>query len=148
MDEALQRHVSRLTVVCAALVGSVAVYGALTYLVRTPPAIPLAQAEHLLWALVVVALLNLITLTPVHRAMLAGPLRVYAAGREPEPLLQAHFVAHLVLFARLEAIAILGLVLYFVSGRVDWFWSFAAIASAGMVLLWPTAQRVKATLGL
>jgi hypothetical protein len=148
MTGPLQQHVSRLALVCASIIATTGVCAAVVYLVPRPPAMPLAQANHLLWALVVVTLLNLVTLTPVHRATLAGPLRVYAVSQDLEPLLRAHFAAHVVLFARLEAIAIFGLVLYFLTGRADWFWAFAAIAVAGMLLLWPSQGRVRTALGL
>jgi hypothetical protein len=144
----LQQHVTRLMVLCASFIAGVLVYAALIYLIPRPSVIPVAQASHLLWALVLVAVLNLVTLTPISRAMLAGPLRVYAVSQDQQPLLRAHLVAQVVLFARLEATALFGLVLWFLTGRADWFWAFAAIALAGMVVLWPSSDRVKAALGL
>ncbi|MBP1619616.1 MAG: hypothetical protein H6Q02_383, partial [Acidobacteria bacterium] len=58
-----------------------------------------------------------------------------------------HLSAHIVAFARLEAIAVLGLVLYFLTQRADWFWAFAVVAAAGMAVLWPTRPKVEALLG-
>jgi len=77
-----------------------------------------------------------------------GPRRVYAVGQQPERLLAAHFSAHIVAFARLEAVAILGLVLHFLTGRQDWFWIFTGVAAFGMVLLWPKRGKVEALLAL
>jgi hypothetical protein len=144
----LEQHASRLNLVCAAFIGGIAIYAALVFLVPQPQTATFAQANHLLWALAVVTALNLVTLTPVQRAMLAGPLRVYAVSQDLDALLRAHLVAHVTLFARLEAIAIFGVVLYLLTGRGDWFWAFTAIAAAGMLLLWPTQSRVRTALGL
>lgn len=144
----LEQHASRLNLVCAAFIGGIAIYAALVCLVPQPQTATFSQANHLLWALAVIAALNVVTLTPVQRAMLAGPLRVYAVSQDLDALLRAHLVAHVTLFARLEAIAIFGVVLYFLTGRGDWFWAFTAIAAAGMLLLWPTQSRVRTALGL
>lgn len=130
------------------MVTSVAVYGAVVYALPAPDPAPIAQGPTLLWAFVVLAVLNIVTLTPVYRAMLAGPLRVFAAGRELGPLLAAHLVATVVAFARLEAVALLGLLLYFLAGHRDWFWGFAGVAVVGMVAVWPTPGRVRDHLGL
>jgi len=148
MTGSLQQHATRLSFLCAGFIVSILVYAAVLHLVPLPRTAPFAQANHLLWVLVVITALNLVTLTPVQRAMLAGPLRVYAVSQDLEALLRAHLVSHVVLYARIEAIVVFGLALYFLTGRSDWFWAFAAVAAAGMVLLWPTPQRVRSTLGL
>jgi hypothetical protein len=144
MQESLARYLHRLQVVCAALLASLGVYiGLVTVLpLGGEPAFP--QGEPLLWGFAFLAALNLITIMPVYRAMMAGPRRVYAVGQQPERLLAAHFTTHLVAFARLEAVALLGLTLFFLTGRKDWFWIFVAVAAAGMVLLWPRRQKVEA----
>jgi hypothetical protein len=148
MNGPLQQHATRLGILCAAFIVSILVYAAVVHLVPPPQTAPFAQANPLFWVLVVVTALNVVTLTPVQRAMLAGPLRVHAVGQDLAALLRAHLASQMVLYARLEAIAVFGLVLFFVTGRSDWFWAFAAVAAAGMVLLWPTAERVRSTLGL
>lgn len=148
MTGPLQQHGIRLTVVSASFIAGIAIYAALIHVLPRPTSTPLAQANHLLYLLAVIALLNLVTLTPGYRAMLAGPLRVFAVGQDLEPLLRAHMTAWIVVYARLEAVAVFGLVLYFLTGRNDWFWAFAATAAAAMLLLWPTKARVRAALGL
>ena len=135
MTDPLRQHGTRLMLVCGAFLATTVLYAVVVYLVPTPPPSPLAQANQLLWVLGVATMLNLVTLTPVQRAMLAVPLRVYAVSREQAPLLRAHLVAQILLFARLEAIAVFGLVLYLLTGRADWFCAFTAIAVTGMVLL-------------
>ncbi len=97
----------------------------------------------MLWGFAFLAAVNLVTIMPVYRATLAAPRRVYALDHRPQPLLKAHFTAHLVAFARLEAVALLGLVLYFLTGQRDWFWVFTGVAGAGMVLLWPRRTKIR-----
>lgn len=146
MHEAVQLHLVRLRAVCGALLLSVALYGLVVFLVKAPTPPPLAQGEHLVWVFLALVLVNLVTLMPVYRAMLAGPLRVYRHSHDVQPLLNAHFGAHIVAFGRLEAISILGLALYFVAGRVDWFWIFSGAAAVGMLLLWPAREKVEGLL--
>jgi len=135
-------------VICGAAAVTIPACGALVHFVAPPRPAPIAQGSTLLWAFAIAAAFNVVTLAPVHRAMLAGPLRVFAAGRELPRLLVAHTAATVVLFARLEAIALLGVLLHFLAGRRDWFWGFAGVALLGMLALWPTPARVRAHLGL
>ena len=55
-------------------------------------------------------------------------------------------MAHLTAFARLEAVALLGVVLYVLTGRRDWFAIFTAVAALGMLVLWPRRAKVAALL--
>ena len=148
MLETVARHTRRLQIVCAALLASLAGYAGVVTAVplAVPPALP--QGEPLLWGFAFLAAVNLVTIMPVYRAMLAGPRRVYTVGQQPERLLAAHFSAHIVAFARLEAVAVLGLVLHFLTGRQDWFWIFTGVAAVGMVLLWPKRNKVGALLAV
>jgi hypothetical protein len=123
---------------------SVAVYWMITALIPLPGAPPFAQGVHFLWIFAALSVVNLVTLMPVYRAMLAGPRRVHAVSRQPGPLLAAHQMAHVVAFARLEAVAVLGLALFFLTHRADWFWPFAGVTVAGMVVLWPVRAKVEA----
>jgi hypothetical protein len=146
MDARVEQHLSRLRAVCAAMLGSIPVYMAIGLLVERPDKLPLAQGEHFLWIFAVIAVLNLVSIMPVYRAMLVSPRRVYAAGRLVEPLLAAHFTAHVVAFARLEAIAILGVTLFFLDGNQHSLWAFCVVAGAGMLLVWPRRAKVEALL--
>jgi len=148
MTAALAKHTTRLALVCAAMFAAVPIYGAVVQLVPPPDPAPIAQGSTLLWLFAVLAAFNLVTLTPGYRAMLAGPLRIFAVGRELRPLLTAHLTATIVVYARLEAVAVLGVLLYFLTGRRDWFWGFAGVALIGMLALWPSAARVKEHLAL
>jgi len=140
----VERHTQRLRVVCAAMVASLAVYGAVVLALPVPAQPALPQSETLLWGFAFLAAVNLATIMPVYRVMLDAPRRAFAVGRQPERLLAAHFTAHTVAFARLEATAILGLVLFFLSGRADWFVVFTAVAALGMAVLWPRRAKVAA----
>lgn len=146
MDGRVDQHLSRLRLVCAAMVGSIPIYVAIGLLVTRPEQPPLAQGEHFLWIFATIAVLNLVSIMPVYRAMLVSPRRIHAAGRLVEPLLAAHFAAHVVAFARLEAIALLGLALFFLGGNQQSLWAFCAVAGAGMFLLWPRRAKVEALL--
>ncbi len=148
MQEAVERHTRRLRILCAALLASLAVYAALvlTLPLQAPPALP--QGEALLWGFAFLAAVNVVTIMPVYRAMLAAPRRVFAVGRQPERLLAAHLSAHIVAYGRLEAVSILGLVLDFLTGRQDWFWIFTGVAAVGMVLLWPQRGKVAALVAI
>jgi len=146
MDQTVDRHLQRLRIACAAMLAGLAVYAGITFALPNPvrPAFP--QGEALLWGFAFLAAVNLVTIMPVYRVMLAGPRRVYAVGQQPERLLAAHFSAHVVAFARLEAVAVLGLVLFFLSGSRSWFAIFTAVAALGMLLLWPARAKVEALL--
>ncbi|MEW6336631.1 MAG: hypothetical protein ACOY3Y_16635 [Acidobacteriota bacterium] len=146
MDARVDQHLSRLRLVCAAILGSIPIYVAIGSLVARPERPPLAQGEHFLWIFATIAVLNLVSIMPVYRAMLVSPRRVYAAGRLAEPLLAAHFTAHLVAFARLEAVAVLGVALFFLDGNQQSLWIFCAVAGAGMLILWPRKAKVEALL--
>jgi hypothetical protein len=135
-------HVRRLQIVCAALLASLGAYGAVAVLIPLPSDPTIPQGEPLLWGFAFFAAVNLATIMPVYRAMMAVPRRVYTVGQDPQRLLAAHFAAHLVAFARIEAVAVLGLVLYMLTGHRDWFWIFTAIAAVGMLLLWPSRAKV------
>ncbi|MGE5236284.1 MAG: hypothetical protein ACM3O7_08060 [Acidobacteriota bacterium] len=147
MTDAVGQHINRLRVVDAAMLASVAVYGAVVHLSLRPSSPPLSQGEHFLWIFAAISVLNLVSIMPVYRAMLSGPRRVFAAGRQVEVLLSAHFSAHVVALARLEAVALFGLALFFLTGRVDWFWIFAGIAAVGLIFLWPQHAKVDALIG-
>jgi hypothetical protein len=136
-------HVRRLQFVCAALLASLGVYGAVVMLIALPSEPTFPQGEPLLWGFAFFAAVNLVTIMPVYRAIMATPRRVYAVGQDPQRLLAAHFAAHLVAFARIEAVAMLGVVLYVLTGHRDWFWIFTAIAGVGMLLLWPSRAKVR-----
>jgi hypothetical protein len=144
MHELVERHIRRLRLLCTAMLASLGVYAAVVLAVplQTPPALP--QGEPLMWGFAFLAAVNLVTIMPVYRAMLDAPRRVYTVGHQPERLLAAHLTAHLVAFARLEAVSIMGLVLDFLTGRLDWFWIFTGVAAAGMAVLWPRREKVAA----
>lgn len=117
-----------------AFLASMGVYLAVA-MTAAPPA-DVARDHHtpLMWILVLVAAVNLLTVTPVTRLMVG---RARAAGGGPEAVLAAHRVAFVIALARVEAVAVLGLVLVLVSGRRDWFALFVGAATLGMLVLFP-----------
>ena len=148
MTELVAKHVRRLRGIFLAFTGSLAVLGGLADALPTAirPALP--QAQALLWGCAFLAAANLATVTPVFRAMMAGPRRAYAVGRHAERLLAAHLSAFLVALGRAEAVGVFGLALLFVTGRRDWFWVFYAAAAMGTVLQWPRPQEVRSLLAV
>lgn len=147
MDELITAHTRMLHLLAGAFLASIVAFGVLVLLVPPPEAPVVMQAHPLLWIFGALTLLNLLSIMPVYRAMLAGPRQAYAAHGQPEMLLAAHRAAHIVAFARLELVAIFGLVLFFVTGRGDWFWYFNGLALVGMLVLWPMREKVEALLG-
>jgi hypothetical protein len=146
MEQTVERYTQRLQVVCGGMLASLALYGAVVLALPLPVRPALPQGETLLWGFAFLAAVNLVTIMPVYRITLAAPRRVYVVGQQPERLLAAHFAAHVVAFARIEIVAILGLVLFFLSGHVDWFMIFSGVAAAGMLVLWPRRAKVAALL--
>ena len=146
MSNAAVRHFQRLQLVCSGILASVAVYALIVAVLPWPAQPVLPQGEPLLWGFAFLAAANLVTIMPVYRVMLAGPRRVFAVSQQSERLLAAHFVAHLTAFARLEAVALLGLVLFALTGRRDWFAIFTAVAALGMLVLWPRRAKIAALL--
>lgn len=146
MDELVKSHTRTLHVLAGAFLLSCVVYGLIIFLVPPPESPVLQQTRTVLWIFGALTILNLVTIMPVYRAMLAQRRKVYAVSREPQPLLAAHRAAHLVAFARLEFIAILGLLVFFITGRGDWFWFFNGVALVGMLALWPLREKVVALL--
>lgn len=144
MSNAAVRHFQRLQLVCSGILASVAVYALIVAALPWPAQPALPQGEPLLWGFAFLAAVNLVTIMPVYRVMLAGPRRVFAVSQQGERLLAAHFAAHLTAFARLEAVALLGLVLFVLTGRRDWFAIFTAVAALGMLVLWPRRAKVAA----
>jgi hypothetical protein len=136
-------HLRRLRLLWLGFFVALVFYALLVLGITPRPALP-AQGQPLLWAATFLALLNFVTLMPVYRAMLAGPRRVFAVGHQIAPMLQAHTHAHLVALARVEAVAIFGLLLFFLSGERSWFWVFDGVAAVGMLVLWPRTDKVRA----
>ena len=146
MEHAVDRHILRLRFACAGMLAGIAACAVITYVLPIPVRPALPQGEALLWGFAFLAAVNLVTIMPVYRVMLAAPRRVYAVGQQADRLLAAHFSAHLVAFARLEAVALLGLALFFLSGHRGWFAIFGGVAALGMLLLWPDRGKVEALL--
>lgn len=123
-----------LRILWGAFFASLAVY-VVVAIAAAPPA-DVARDHHtpLMWILALVAAVNLLTVTPVTRLMVG---RARAAGGGPEAVLAAHRAAFVIALARVEAVAVLGLVLGLVSGRRDWFALFVGAATLGMLVLFP-----------
>ncbi|MCS7182912.1 MAG: hypothetical protein NZ869_07370 [Thermoanaerobaculum sp.] len=148
MEHLVTHHTRILHLLAAVFLASTVLYGAVVLLVPPPDAPVVMQTHPLLWVFASLTLLNLLTIMPVYRAMLAKPRRVYAVSQDPEPLLRAHLIAHLVAMGRLELIALMGVVLFLVTGRGDWFWYFNGLALVSMLVLWPLREKVENLLQL
>lgn len=146
MEELVKTHTRTLHFLCGAFVVSTIVYGFVVLMVPPPESPVVMQTHPLLWVFMALTLLNLLTIMPVYRVMLAKPRQVYAVSHDSLPLLNAHRAAHIVAFARLEVVAIFGLLLFFITGRGDWFWYFNGVALVGMLVLWPLQEKVEALL--
>lgn len=138
------RHLRLLTLAFAA---AVLLYAGPVVLLQPIPLLTPSHVQALLWGFGAVALLNLLTVEPVSRAMMGPTVRAFAVGRDPQPLLATHRVVFLVALARVEFGAILGLVLFFLSGEASAFWLFALPTLLAFAILWPRRETL-AKLGL
>jgi hypothetical protein len=138
-------HTRRLRQIWLGFLAFIVLYSASAMAIKPTMTFP-TQAPHLLWALSFVAVLNFVTLMPIYRAMMVGPRRVYAVSHQSAPLLRAHLVAHTVALARIEAVGLLGLVLYIAAGDTAWFWVFNGTAIIALAVLWPRGEKVDSLL--
>lgn len=111
-----------------------------------PP--PLAQADAVLAVLVTLATLNLLTIQPVRRAMIASSRRVFAVSADTAPLFKAHLAAQATALGRGVALAAAALAALFVTGRPGWFWILESSALLALLVLWPRLRAVAGFLGL
>ena len=72
MSDAAVRHFQRLKLVCAGVLASVAVYALIVATLPWPVRPALPQGEPLLWGFAFLAAVNLLTIMPVYRVMLAA----------------------------------------------------------------------------
>jgi hypothetical protein len=129
----------------AALLGSLVVYAALVHVlgdaVRRPATVAPAGAATLRWVLHAIGGLTFVgALAARGRAL--GPDALIAAGRQVGPgaaldRLQTRTVA---LLALMESVAIYGLVLFFLTGRLADFYPLWALGLVGLLLLAPRAE--------
>ena len=144
MSETVHDHTTRLRMVWATVLLAAVAAGAAASLVDVPEEPPLSQGDHLLWVFVILGVVNLVTIMPAYRAMLAGPRRVFAVSGEPGPLLHAHGIAHVVATLRVALLAVFGAILLALAAHRDWFWIFDAVTVVGLLLLWPRQGKVTA----
>lgn len=143
MREKLERHARKLHIVTAVALAVLAGFAAVVLAISRPhPAFP-DQGATLFWILLFATVVNLVTLVPSYRYILATPRRAYEVSQEAGPLLGAHMSAYLLSLARLDVVALLGLGLFFVAGRRDWFWLFEGIAVLGTLILWPRRRKLE-----
>lgn len=138
------RHTKRLRSAVGVCIATIALISLVAVVSEPPQRLRLAQADSLVWILVGIAVLNLVTVMPTYRAMLAGPRRVFAVSRDPRALLAAHFVAHTVAVARVAAINLLGAALFVATGERLYVLVTAFVAAAGCALLWPRTVKLTA----
>lgn len=138
--DAYEPRLRTLRILWGAFVASLALYAAVAALVaERPNGSPDAYAA-LMWILAFVSALNLLTIMPVSRALVGLAKR---RGAAPGSLLAAHQIAFVVALARVEAVALFGLVLVLVSGRQDWFSLFLGVAALGLMLLFPRRRDLE-----
>ncbi len=144
MNDLVGRQLRWLRSILLAFVATLAACAAIVIALPGPKAPALPQAGTLFWGVAFLAVANLATIMPSFRAMMAAPRRVFAVGRQAERLLAAHLRAYLVAAARVEAVALLGLLLFFLTGRRDWFWVLLVVATLGIALLWTDRSKIAA----
>lgn len=142
----IDQHLRTQRILWAAFVVSLATYAAVALALPAPAQAPTDRHAPLLWALGLVAAIDLLTVMPVFRLSLARATRTDDSAAV-EPVLRIHRAAFVVALAQVEVVGVLGLVLYFVSFRQDWLWLFLGAAALGMLILVPRRSQVEALLG-
>ena len=142
----IDQHLRTQRILWVAFVLSLAVYFALAFALPAPAEATADRHAPLLWALGLAAAVNLLTVMPVFKLMLAHAARIGSETRAVGPVLRTHQTAFVVALAQVEAVGVLGLVLFFVSSRLDWFALFAGAAALGMLILSPRRAQIDALL--
>ncbi len=148
MTSLLRRHMRRLYWMHGGAMLVVAAAACLAWLAPPIGPPPLAQAEAVLGVLVTLAALNLLTVLPARRAMVAPARRVFAVSAEVAPLLKAHLAAQATALVRGVALTAAGLAAMFLARRQDWFWILESSALLALIVLWPRQRSVASLLGL
>ena len=148
MTTPLHRHLRQLYWMHAAAVCLVVAAALVAWLAPSTGPPPLAQTGAVLAVLVTLATLNLLTILPLRRAMIASPRRVFAVSADAVPLLKAHLAAQATALARGVALAAAALAALFLTGRQVWFWIFESSALLALLVLWPRHRAVASFLGL
>ncbi|HPS78276.1 MAG TPA: hypothetical protein PLS53_08980 [Thermoanaerobaculaceae bacterium] len=138
----IDQHLRMQRILWAAFVLSLVVYAGLVLGLPAPAETADDRHAPLLWALGLVAAINLLTVMPVLKLMLAR-LGAVTPGTEMKTALRAHQVAFVVALARVEVVGVLGLVLFVVSSRLDWFGLFLGAAGLGMLILYPRRGQIE-----
>lgn len=121
----------RAWIVWIALLTSIAIYAGLGTVAPPPRPVAPDHAVTLLAAFLVIAAANLATIMPVFRRMIARAADDSADGDT------IRLTALVVAWARVEAVGVLGLTLYFLTGEQSWLWLFLTAAAIAMVILAP-----------
>lgn len=141
----IDQHLRMQRILWAAFVLSLVFYAGLVFGLPAPAQTPDDRHAPLLWALGLIAAINLLTVMPVLKLMLAR-LGAVAPGAEMGTALRAHQAAFVVALARVELVGVLGLVLFFMSSRLDWFGLFLGAAGLGMLILFPRRSQIEGLL--
>jgi len=147
MTNDVATHLGRLRRAVALALAAVGLLTLVASLVEPPERLRLVQGGSLAWALVGLAVLNLVTVMPTYRSMLVGARRVFTVDHDVAPLLAAQRFAHSVAAARVAALALLGLATFLLTGDRLHLWAMAAVAAVGCALLWPRPAEVEELLG-
>jgi len=130
-----------LTLLCAALALSLAVYVVVAVIVVGAAGGPVAEGipPSTAWILAAVALASLAAAETVSRAIRA---RAASSGSTAAARLEAYQQATIVGFAMRESAAVMGLVATFLTGQVGWCVVLAAASGLAMAVAWPRRDRI------
>jgi hypothetical protein len=141
----LETQMRVLTLVCAALAGSLVLYAGITwYLLEQVGLQPVWNTMPLLVPGVVglVALGPLCAAPYVSRLLLAQAPSA-ASTADPQAAFQVVMRATIVAFAMREAVGVLGFVLALVSGELIWCVALSGVALLAMLLGWPRRDQME-----
>ncbi|HKK21367.1 MAG TPA: hypothetical protein VJ983_07845, partial [candidate division Zixibacteria bacterium] len=115
------------------------VFVAFAFAVTPPSSIDPGGAKMLLYILLIVAI---ITPTP-YKVVERSRISTYKTLGDKSKMTpgQMYLTLQIIRFALTESVFIFAAVVYFVTGRQDWFWDFYPIGIVWVVLAWPTRSK-------
>ncbi len=115
------------------------VFIAFAFAVSPPSSIDPGGAKMLLYILLMVAIITPLLYQVIERSRIST-YKMLGDKSKMTPG-QMYLTLQIIRFALTESIFIFAVIVYFVTGRQDWFWDFYPIGIVWVVLAWPTRSK-------
>lgn len=147
LESRIDERMRILTIICAALVGSVVIYGAVGWFLLTQGGI--APGGILSEVPIVPYILAALGLGALIFAPIVTSLMLKQGGNQPdpgnpEPALMRYQSSVIVGFAVRESAAVMGLVATILTGSVIWIVALSTATVAAMLMAWPRRENLVA----